>query len=141
MLSPLQQIISAMILAYQKFSITDKDHFNPSNFPQLETSIQKVVEQLAAEPAVKIEMLLSFVKDHCINSKQVKDHPELADLISTQSLPLQVMEALFEAGKKNPVFVMELEEYIRSCFGAVTQPALKPEARYTLIKQNKQHTI
>ena len=104
------------MLSYHNFSIKDTDHFIRSEYPQLEVSIQKVVEQLAAEPADKIEMVLSFVKDHCINSKQVKDYPVLAGLISSGSLHLQVMEALFEAGKKNSVFRTGLEQYIRSCF-------------------------
>ena len=109
------------MLSYQKFSIKDTDHFMPSEYPQLEASIQQVVDQLAAEPVIKIEMILSFVKDHCINSKQVSEYPGLASLISTGSLTLQVMETLFEACKKNPVFKTELEQYIRSRF-AITNP-------------------
>jgi hypothetical protein len=107
------------MFAYQKFFITDTDHFLPSKFPQLEASIQQIVKQLASEPAIKTEMLLSFVKDHRISSKQVNDYPGLAGLISTQSLPLQIMEALFEAGRKNSVFTTELEEYIRMCFAII----------------------
>jgi len=102
------------MLSYQKFSIRDSDHFDPSKFPQLIASIQQTLEQLDAEPAVKIEMLISFVKNHCISSKQVKDYPALAGRISTGSLPLQLMETLFEAARKNSVFKTGLEQYIRS---------------------------
>ena len=104
------------MFTYHRFSITETDHFVPSEYPQVQASIQHIVEQLSAEPGIKMEMLLSFVKDHCINSLQVKEHPELASLISTKSLPLQSIEALFEAGRNNRVFKKELEEHIRSCF-------------------------
>lgn len=99
---------------YQKLSIADSDHFIPSDFPQLQNNIQQVVEQLVTEPAIKTEMILSFVKDHAIDSNYVNDHPKLARLISTKSLPLQLMEDLFEAGRKNPVFKKELEDHIRN---------------------------
>lgn len=113
-----------MAFAYQIFSISDTDHFIPAKFPQLEASIQKLVHQLAGEPPAKIEMVLCFVKDHCINSDQVKHHPELAALISTQGLPLQLMEALFDASRKNPVFKTELEAHIRSCFNHTVTPGI-----------------
>lgn len=106
---------------YQKFSIAATAHFVASEYPQLESSIQQVIRQLADEPLIKVEMVLSFVKHHSINSTQVKENPGLAGLISTKALPLQVMEALFEAGKHNPVFIRELEEHIRSRF-ATTDP-------------------
>jgi hypothetical protein len=104
------------MLTYHQFSIMEGDHFVPSAFPQVDASIRYVVAQLSEEPGIKMEMLLSFVKDHCIRSVQVTEHPELADRISTKSLPFQPIEALFEAARNNRVFRQELEDYIRSCF-------------------------
>lgn len=104
------------MFAYQKFSIKETDHFISFDYPKLEASIQQVVEQLAAEPAAKVGMILSFAKNHSIDSRQVQDYPGLARLISTKSIPLQEMEELFEAGRKNPVFIKELEDHVRSCF-------------------------
>ena len=101
---------------YQKFSVSETAHFVPSEFPQLEATIHQLVKRLANEPIIKIEMVLSFVKDHCIQSAQVKDHPGLASLISGQTLPLELLEALFEAGKNNSVFRNQLEDHIRSLF-------------------------
>ena len=101
------------MFAYQKFSILNKEHFIASEFPKLEASLQQVAEQLASEPASKIEMLVSFVKDHCINSVQVREYPALATAISNGSMPLQPMEALFEESRNYPVFRKELEAHIR----------------------------
>ena len=86
---------------------------------QFEVTVRQIVEQLTHQPAAKIEMVISFVKDHRIECKLVNDHPKLAALISTKSLPLQVIEDLFEAAKNNSVFKLELEQHIKSCFAIV----------------------
>jgi len=102
---------------YQKYLVKNGDSFVPSHFPKLEDSLQQVIEQLAKEPEVpKTEMVLAFVKDHSINSQQAKDHPELTTMILSGSLPLKIMEELFESGNKNPLFRKGLEDYIRNCF-------------------------
>ncbi len=104
---------------YQKFLIKETDHFDPSNFPQLEACLEKIVVQLNREPAgPKAEMLLSYVKNHSINSQQVVDHPAVATLISTKSLPLGVMEDLFESSRSNPSFQKDVESHVRSYFTA-----------------------
>jgi hypothetical protein len=102
---------------FQRFLIRDTDQFVPTEYPQLKESLQQVNAQLAnwsSDP--KTEMLISFVKFHSIRSQQVKDHPELATLISSQSLPLHAMEELFESAKKNSLFSKQLEDYIRRYF-------------------------
>ncbi|MGZ3839269.1 MAG: hypothetical protein ACXVMS_16045 [Flavisolibacter sp.] len=105
------------MFTYPQFHIKDTDRFVPFEFPQLEASLQQVVSKLGMEhQGPRAEMILSFVKDHRMNSQQVKDHPELANLISSKSLPLQVMENLFEAGRKNPLFEKDLEDYIKAYF-------------------------
>lgn len=100
---------------FHKFLIRDDDHFVLSTFPQLETSLQKIKEQLENYPLTpKTEMILSFVKHHSISSQLAKDYPELATLISSKSLPLQVMEELFESSRRNATFRNQLEDHIRN---------------------------
>lgn len=100
----------------QKFQIGDEEEFSTSRFPQLDISLKEVRAQLAAGPAgPKAEMISSFVKNHCISSQQVQDYPELAKRISSKSLPLHVMEALFEAGRQNVAFTKKLEDYVTTC--------------------------
>lgn len=102
---------------FRKFLIRDEDHFVLSEFPQLEANLQKIKEQLATHSSAhKTEMVLSFVKHHSISSQLVNDYPELATLISSKSLPLQVMEELFEASKQNIMFRNQLENHIRQYF-------------------------
>jgi hypothetical protein len=104
---------------YHKFLIRETDRFDPMNFPQLEAGLEKIVIQMNREPAgPKAEMLLSFVKDHRINSQNVVDHPALATMISTKSLPLGVIEDLFESSHCNPAFKKDMEAYILAYFAA-----------------------
>lgn len=99
---------------FQKFLIRNTSQFIPSDFPQLEESLQQVATQLAGKyEGPKTEMILSYVKDHSIRSQQVKDHPELAKLISSGSLPLYVIETLFDSSRPHPVFRKQLEEYVK----------------------------
>lgn len=104
---------------YHKFLIRETDRFDPANFPQLEICLDQITKQLNREPAgPKADMLLSFVKDHSIKSQHVTDHPALTLLISTKSLPLDSIEALFESSRNNPSFKKDLEAHIRSYFTA-----------------------
>lgn len=105
------------MLTYQKFLVNDTEQFEAANYPALEPSLRKMVTQLSSEPyGPKAEMILSFVKDHCMRSEQVAEHPALANLISSKTLSLQVVEDLFEASKKNPAFRKDLENYIAGYF-------------------------
>ena len=104
---------------FQRFVIRNASQFNPSDYPQLEESLKEVVSQLAARwEGPKAEMILSFVKDHSLGSQDVEDYPELAKLISTGSLPLNVMESLFESCRRHPLFNKQLEHYIKEYFRA-----------------------
>jgi len=105
---------------YQKFLIKETDRFDPANFPQLGGCLETIVVQLNREPAgPKAEMLLSFARDHCLSSQHVSDYPRLASLISTKSVPLGVVEELFESSKGNPSFAKDLEAHVRSYLAAV----------------------
>ena len=57
-------------------------------------------------------MIVSFAKDHCMDSQHVKDHPALAEQIVSKALPLAVPEQLFESSRQNPGFRKDLETYI-----------------------------
>ena len=100
---------------YHKFQIEEANRFDAAHFPELQTSLKNIVELLNNETGGPVaDMLLSFVRNHSINSQFVLNHPRLAMLISTKDWPVHVMEALFEDSKENPLFRQDLEAYIRS---------------------------
>ena len=100
---------------YQKFLIGEVDLFDAAQFPELQENVAKTALLLKDESqGAAADMLVSFVKDHCINSQLAVEYPRLATLISTKELPLGAMEDLFEGSRKNPSFRKDLELYIRS---------------------------
>lgn len=105
---------------YQKFLIRSTDHFDPAYFPFLEEKIAVVKTELSALPSVhRTEILVSYLKDQCIDSEWSQNNPELAEVIISKVLPLSDFEDLFESGKDNAAFVYELEAYIKEQFAVV----------------------
>ena len=98
---------------YRKITVGDTDVFDAAIFPALESNLLQTATQLALLPeGPKAAMLLSFVKHHSLNSQQANDHPLLALLITSKTLPLGVVEDLFESCRNNPAFQKDLENYI-----------------------------
>lgn len=107
---------------YQKFLISSTDHFDPASYPFLQERIAFAKKELTTVPSMyRTEMLVSFLKDHCINSKWVADNPRGAELISSKALPLADIEELFEESKNCFVFKNELECYIKEQFDAASE--------------------
>jgi hypothetical protein len=78
--------------------------------------------------ASRTEILISLLKDHCIESKWVEANPGLTEMISSKVLPLADFEALFESGKDNAAYIRELEEYIKEQFAVASAvPSLLEE--------------
>lgn len=104
---------------YSRFLIKDNDQFVPYDFPQIEEDVDVLVASMANLPSVQnTEMLLSFVKDHSMRSDWVSANPVLAEMISTNTLPVKNLEALFASCTKNQPFRQQLEEYIAQRFKA-----------------------
>ena len=113
------------MFSYQKFLIKETDRFDPSAFPQLEESLQQMVTQLGTNPgSPSTAMIVSFVKDHSMDSQQVKDHPRLASQISSKALPLTMLEQLFESSRQNPIYRKELEAYVTAYLNIGKMPPL-----------------
>lgn len=100
---------------YHKYLIKSSDHFEASNFPGVDENLNLIVSELKDKPQnFQIEMLLSFLKGHSINTEYVNSNPQLAALISSKILSFKNLEALFESSQNNPVFRQELELYVKA---------------------------
>lgn len=105
---------------YQRFLIRSTDRFDPASFPFLEEKIPIVKSALDKMPsAYRTEILVSFLRDHYIQSGWVIANPGLTEMIRSAMLPLADFEALFESGKSNVAFIRELEVYINEQFAVV----------------------
>ena len=99
-------------MLYQKFLVGEKDHFVSGSYPTIDSSLQQIAEQLSKHPGKPMaEMVISFAKDHCMRSQLVNEYPSLAALISSGTLPLDHLEALFAASKQNRFYTGQLETY------------------------------
>ena len=104
-------------MIYKKYLIRDTDHFDPYNFPKLTEDLDTINVAMVAKPAAfNTDMLLSFLKDNSIRTEWTNANPQLAEMISSKSLPVEDLGAMFECCSKNPSFRKQLEEYIRSSF-------------------------
>ena len=104
---------------YSKYLIKDTDQFVPFEFPQIEEDLDTLIGSMATLPSTQnTEMLLSFVKGHHMQSEWVNANPQLAEMISTKSLPVHNLEALFASSSKNLPFHKQLEAYVIQKFQA-----------------------
>jgi hypothetical protein len=109
---------------YNRYLINESDRFDPVNYISLEIEIARVNAQTAAMPAgVKVEMLLSYLKDHSIPVVLATANPPLVKLIESGSLFTGDIEALLESAQPYTVFRSQLEKHLRDSFAEpVTEP-------------------
>jgi hypothetical protein len=62
----------------------------------------------------KHDILISFLKNHQIQSAWVKANPQLVNFLTGAKKEITYTEQLFEAFKKHPASCAALENYIRS---------------------------
>lgn len=102
---------------YSRFLIKENDQFISFDFPQIEEDLDVLVASMAIQPSLlNTEKLLSFVKDRSMRSEWVEANPALADMFSSNALPVKNLEALFASSNRNPHFRNQLEEYITQKF-------------------------
>lgn len=111
-------------MLYSKYLVNDTDRFDPARFPGVEEDLDQLIVAMAALPSVlNTEMLISFCKDHCMQAEWVRTNPVLAEMISSKSLPIASLEALFAACRTHTAFRTELEAYITARFSAASLSA------------------
>jgi len=59
------------------------------------------------------EIIVSFLKNHCLRCEWIAANPVLAQLVSSKSVRSDKIESLFESCQTNSVFSQELETYLK----------------------------
>jgi hypothetical protein len=104
---------------YFRYVVKDTDQFDPANYPQIEDDLDTLIISMSQMPSTtNAEVVLSFTKDHSMQSAWVSSNPALAELISSKSLPVSNLEALFASCTQNLPFRRQLEAYITDRFKA-----------------------
>ena len=102
---------------YNKYLVRSTDQFDPVNFSSVTDEIQLINEgTVSLPPFFKVEILISFLKDHFPENNWTKANPELTDLVTSGSLLKGNIESLFESCHSNPAFRQDLETYLKKEF-------------------------
>ncbi len=102
---------------YNKYLVRSTDQFDPVNFSSVADEIQLINEgTVTLPPFFKVEILISFLKDHSLENNWTRANPELADLVTSGSLLKGNIESLFESCRSNPIFQQDLETYLKKKF-------------------------
>ena len=102
---------------YNKYLVRSTDQFDPVNFSSVTDEIQLINEEtVSLPPLFKVEILISFLKDHSVENNWTKANPELTDLVTSGSLLKGNIESLFESCRSNPAFRQDLETYLKKEF-------------------------
>lgn len=102
---------------YNKFLIGVADEFNQVNYPSVNNEISLINEKVGAFPVYfKTEIIISFLKDHSLQSDWIHANPQLTELVTSGTLFTGNIESLFDSCRNNPVFRHDLEAYLKGRF-------------------------
>jgi hypothetical protein len=102
---------------YNKYLVRSTDQFDPANFSSVTDEIQLINEETVSLPSLfKVEILISFLKDHPLENNWTKANPELTDLVTSGSLFKGSIGSLFESCRSNLAFRQDLETYLKKEF-------------------------
>lgn len=100
---------------YPLYHIKDSDRFDPFHFPKVETEIIAIAAATAGLTSNgKQQAIISYLKHHSMRTEWVNAHPVLAKQIAGDIINTSHVESLFDSGKNNLQFILDLENYIRN---------------------------
>lgn len=106
-----------MTRQYNKYLVGVADRFDPNNYSSIYEEIRMINEKTDTFPLYfKVEMIISFLKDHSLQSNWIEANPELTQLVTSQTLFTGSIESLFDSCRNNPGFRQDLETYLRGKF-------------------------
>jgi hypothetical protein len=102
------------MVAYRKYNIQDTDRFVADYYPEMVNEL--AVMRSYMSPIFcnnKGEIVVSYLKDHCLRNSWIKGNPELIKLITSGFLLVSHTESLFESCRRNKPFSDDFEDYIK----------------------------
>jgi hypothetical protein len=100
---------------FEVYTIKDTDTFDIHRYPEVESEIVIISKHLNKLQANhKSEIVISFLKDHCIRTAWLKDNAEVAKMMTSGFLNTRQTESLFNTCKHNNRFLTGFEQYISS---------------------------
>lgn len=96
------------------YIIAKTDSFNPSLFPEVVREVTAMNINLEEhETFYKSEIVISFLKDHCIQMERIAGNKQLIKTITSAHRSTVHLESLFNSCRENKTFLSSLEKYIQ----------------------------
>jgi hypothetical protein len=112
------------MMLFNVYDITSNSRFNSIDYPKVTSELIVLKEDIAQlQGNYKKDMLVSYLKDHCMMSHWIEANPKFAKMITSGFFDTPQIESLFEACRKNAVFLAAFEDFVKSF---LEESALKP---------------
>lgn len=99
---------------FNTFIIRDNERFIPQNFPNIVDELIGIKEGIAHLAIYfKAEIIVSYLRDHSLQTAWIEGNPPLAKMITSGSLQTSQLEGLFESCRNNKPFLKGLEDYLQ----------------------------
>jgi hypothetical protein len=99
---------------YKKYLVRGSDHFDPAYYTFVADDLVVIIDQVKhVSPAFKAEIIITLLKNHCLQDEWVAANPELVQLVTSKSLNSGNIESLFESCQNNAAFRLQLEAYLK----------------------------
>lgn len=107
----LTQFVMAL---HELYAIADSDTFLFQQYPGVTAELEAIHTSTSKIPVThKGDMIVSFLKDHCIRREWALSNPGLTRLIVSGEFKTAHIESLFRACHSNKIFLTEFEGYVR----------------------------
>jgi hypothetical protein len=111
-------------MLFNVYDIGSNSKFNSIDYPKVTNELIVLKEDFAQlRGNYKKEMLVSYLKDHCMMSHWIEANPKFAKTITSGFFDTVQIESLFEACRKNSVFLTAFEDFVKSF---LEESSLKP---------------
>lgn len=102
---------------HNPYNVSDNDEFSASDYPRVVDELAALNKGTVHVPVDhKTDMIISYLKDHCLDTGWIHSNPALATLITSKSFSTLQIESLFESCRKNVAFLADFETYINQVF-------------------------
>ncbi|MET0392893.1 MAG: hypothetical protein ABW019_07115 [Chitinophagaceae bacterium] len=109
------------MLPFNKYLVKNTDRFDPAGFSSVTEEVVAINAQTGHLPVLfKAEIIVTYLKDHCLQNNWIKENRGLTELVISGSLFTGHIELLFESCRNNPGFRKDLESYLKEEFTAKT---------------------
>ncbi|MGC1241340.1 MAG: hypothetical protein WA874_07120 [Chryseosolibacter sp.] len=99
---------------YINYIINDSDTFDQNHYDDVVVELTSLNKNIAhIESNAKSEIVISFLKDHCIQTDLLTGNKKLAETITSGFLKMHHTESLFQSCQGNKIFLKDFEAYVR----------------------------